>query len=417
MKQSRFITTLPRYRSGIALLTALGMVLGFLCGRAVLSVAMFLFGLNAIWDIAPLQWLKQRWWLLGLAWIGIYALSGFWSTDTAYLSERLQVKLPFLLMPLGFALLPALSLRHLKWFTWGLVFLLFCGSLYSLSFAWRDPQGVFNGYFTSKVMPTPAYKDHIRFSIFTAWSILWCYYIYPKMDLKWQKRILVAAILYFSVFLHILAVRSGLLFFYIFTVSYIFYLFFKGRRLLSSGIMAGFLAAVFLAYRYIPSFHYKMGYIKYTIEEYYDRGNMSGNFSDMGRIISYQTAWSIFSEQPLKGVGAGDILDAMKQRYRHFDPGIREEQILIPHNQVMVVAVATGILGLVPFLCWLFYPTFRIRRSRDGYFVLITWFCLLISSFTEPMLEVQFGVFVFLFCLLWMMHSTRLTGRYRELPV
>jgi O-antigen ligase len=413
VNKSRFASTLRQHRSGIALITALGMVAGFMCGRAILSLSMFLFGLNAIWDIHPRQWLKQRWWVLGLAWIGVYAISGFWSTDTGYLSERLQVKLPFMLLPLGFALLPALSFRQTRWFTWGMCLLLFCGSLYSLSFAIRDPEAIFNGYFTSKVMPTPAYKDHIRFSILIAWFILWCYYMFPRLGQRWQKTVVALAIVYFTLFLHLLAVRSGLLFFYLFTISYIVYLFLQGRRLLSGSIMLCFVTTILLAYRYIPSFHYKMGYIKYTFEEYYDRGNMSGDFSDMGRILSYQAAWNAFSRHPVAGVGAGDILVEMEQQYRSVAPGIKPEQILIPHNQVMVVAVATGLLGLVPFLCWLCYPLLRLRRTRDGYFVLATWVCLLFSLFTEPMLEVQFGVFVFLFCLLWMMHSAKVSGQYQ----
>jgi O-antigen ligase len=412
VSQSRFVQILRAHRSSIALVTALGMIFGFLCGRAILSLSMFLFGLNAIWDVPPAQWLKQRWWILSLCWIGVYALSGFWSTDSAYLVDRLQVKLPFLLLPLAFGFLPVLSERQLRLFTFGMAILLFGGCLYTLSFAWRDPETVFNGYFTSKVMPTPAYKDHIRFSILIAWFILWCYYIFPSLTGRLQRGILVFVILFFTLFLHVLAVKSGLLFFYVFTISYIIYLFCSRRRIPALGVTGIFAALVLAAYTFIPSFHYKIGYVKYTFEEY-QRSGMSGNFSDMGRIISYQAAMKIFQAHPLLGVGAGDILAEMKRNYRSFDPDIKEEQILIPHNQVLVVAIATGVAGLLPFLLWLGYPLIYARKNRDGYFIFSTWLCLVLSLFTEPMLEVQFGVFVFLFCMLWVMQRARVTARYR----
>lgn len=391
---------LREYRQEIALFLVLSMLGGFLFGRAILSVAMFLFGMNAIWDTSPRDWLKRKWWLLGLAWIGMYALSGLWSDNIPYLEDRLQVKLPFLLLPLAFYYQQAFSARLLRWFTYGVTLLLLGGCCYTLSFLIADPTAVFNGYFTSKVMPTPAYKDHIRFSIFICWFIFWCLYMLPLFTKRLVKGIMIAAVIFFILFLHILAVKSGLLLFYLYVALYLGFLLLRRKVLTAMVIMAGFCCMVITAYRVIPSFKYKVGYIKYTLEEY-QRGGMSANFSDMGRVISYQVAFSLFCQHPVAGVGAGDLLDDMKKEYKRLGPDARDEQMLIPHNQLMVVAVAGGLITLALFLCWLFYPLSGIPRTRGGYFLLSTWIALLLAMCVEPMLEVQFGVFVYLFCLLW----------------
>jgi O-antigen ligase len=386
-------------RSAIAILTAVGMIGGFMTGRAILSLFMALFGLNALRAISPRQWFRQNWWLLGIAWVGVYALSWFWSSNFGFWNERLQVKLPVLLFPLAFALLPRFSVKQLNDFTKIVCVFIFLGCCYSLSFLWRDPQGVLNGYFTSKVMPTPAYRDHIRYSILVAWSIIWCCRMFPLATGRFYKTFLVLAILFFTVYLHILAVKSGLMVLYLFIVLYALRLLFTRKLLYSLGMIVALSAGIYLAYLKVPSFNYKINYLKFTYEEY-QRNGMSGQFSDMGRVISYEMAWKVFLQHPWIGVGAGDILDEMTQVYHQYYP--QESKPLVPHNQFIVVLLTGGLLALVPFILWVFYPLTKVKRSREGFYFFITWLTMLGAMLVEPMLEVQFGVFVYLFCLLWM---------------
>src|SRR6201995_254729 len=92
------------------------MLFGFLLSRAVLSVAMIAFVLNSVRDIHPRYWFRQKWLLLGFCWVGMYALSYFWSHNTGEWAERFQVKLPVLLLPIAFAFMPQLSAKQLQTF-------------------------------------------------------------------------------------------------------------------------------------------------------------------------------------------------------------------------------------------------------------------------------------------------------------
>lgn len=385
------------------------MIIGFLGARALMSLSMFLFTVNAMLGTPAKAYLKQKWWLLGLAWVMFYGLSFFWSYDIPYWEERVQTKLAFLVLPLAFGLIPAFSTQQLKWFTYITSLLLFAGCCFSYSFLWRDPQGVLNGYYTSKVMTTPAYGDHISYSIFVAWFIIWCGYIFPYLSGKASKIILTISIIFFIIYLHVLAVKSGLVIFYLAVILYAFYLFSKKNKIVPISIIAGLVALILVAYNTLPSFKHKAGYLKYTYEEYFLRGNMSANFSDMGRVISYKVAWVLIKQNPIIGVGAGDMMEDLKQVYHQQAPSVNDDQILLPHNQIMVVALAGGAICLLLFLAWLFYPLKTIKKSRSGYYMLICWITLLVPLLVDPFLEIQFGVFVYLFCLLWMQKATTTT--------
>lgn len=341
-----------------------------------------------------------------MGWIGFYALSYFWSADIPYWTERIQVKFPFVLFPLAFCFLRPFSSRHIQILSFGLMALAAGGCLYTLSFFFADPEKSISGYFYSQVLPTPAYKDHIRFSIFIAWIVIWSCFAFRKMDSSIQKTITATAIIFFVLFLHLLAVRSGLLVLYTFISLYIVYLFLRGKARTAGVILLGGVVSVSVAYTYIPSFRSKIQYAVYSLNEY-ENGNHSADFSDIGRLISYDLAFRIIKEHPVFGVGAGDIREEMKRKYELYSPATRPEQRIVPHNQLMEVTLAGGIVTLAAFLCWLFYPLKRLKKNRASFYIMATWLALFVAMMVEAMLEVQFGVFVYLFAMLWMQMAAR----------
>jgi len=395
------------YQQAIAICLSIAMVYGFLAGRAILSLAMFLFFLNAIWNVKASKVREQKWWFLGLAWVGLYALSYFWSEDIPYWQERFQVKYAFVILPIAFGVLPGLTIKHLKWLSWGISVLAIGGCIYSLSFYFKNTDEILKGYFYSKVLTTPAYKDHIRFSVFIALSIIWNCFIFNKISIKWQKIALILTIIFLALYLHILAVRSGLIVLYSFLILYVLALFFRKKVALGSSIIASFLLLLFIAYQNIPSFRLKIEYGLYSLNEY-KKGNESAGYSDIGRLISYKMAGKIIQENPIMGVGAGDLRAAMKEKYQKFSPSTKPEQMIVPHNQAMVVCLVGGVFTLIVYLVWLFYPIAHVKRNRNGFYVFATWFALLICLMVEPMLEVQLGVFVYLFALLWIIKAAEI---------
>lgn len=395
---------LKQNKSTIAVITALMMIFGFLCGRAILSLGMFLFCLNALWDVSPKNWIKNTYWLWGLAWTGMYLISGLWSEDIPYWIERVQVKMPFLLLPLAFGALQPASEKHLRLFSRILLLLLLGGCVWSLSFLFADYHSVIKSYSYSKVLPTPP-SDHIRFSIFVAWSVIWFVLMYRRLDSRVDKILMIIGTLFCTAYLHILAVKSGLLILYSSALLYFIYLLLKKRFAFATIILFSFCSVFYFSLKQVPSFKAKFYYVMFSIDQL-RKGKLRSDVSDLGRLLSYDLGWKIFREHPIAGVGAGDVRMEMKKKYELYAPETPPEERIVPHNQFLEVGLVGGIITLIPFSIWVFWPLRRIRQSRNGFYGLLTWFGLFAAIQVESMLEGQYGVFVYLFCLLWMTKHT-----------
>lgn len=360
---------------------------------------MFLFGVVALWGIPPKRWLQQGWWLLGLAWVASYAISWFWSTDKGEWSAHLQVKLPFLILPLSFALLPRFDTKELRLFTLGLVLIISAGAIYSLSFFWTaGGEHLLFHYKYSHVLPTPVYNDHISYSTAVALTIAWVVYYLKQFHKKWQRILLMSLAVFLVIYLHILAAKTGLLAFYFFTLALIVYV---CRKNVKRGLLlfAAVIALFFLAYLTVPTLRERIGNI-YVTWRSYSSGERTGIYSDAGRIISYDIALRSIASHPLIGVGAGDVLAEMADGYQRWYPQVPKEQYLWPHNQWLTCFMVAGIPCALLFTLWLIAPLRQIRRNREGFYFLVVWSMLLVPLMIDVFLEVQFGVAVFLIFLL-----------------
>jgi len=390
-------------KSDIAIICMSGMVAGFLFSRVALSISTFFFGINAIRDINPKEWLKQKWWIAGLAWVAIYALTWFWTEDKGNWGTRLEVKLPFLLLPLAFAFLPRFTAKQLQLFTLVSAFLFLGGAIYTVSFLVADSAANIKKYRYAEVLPTLPKNDHIRASLAVALFIVWCFYLWPMLKgaAKW---VITAIAAFLIIYLHILAVKSGLLSLYIFGVGWGLYMAIAKRKL--AGIIAIILIPLFLtlAIKFMPTLRERANYV-YFSWFMFKLGDKSGNYGDINRLMSYKIAFNLIKDHPLTGVGTGDMLAEMTKGFHKWNPDLPEQSVILPHNQFLTVALGCGIPAMVLFLIWVFMPLAALKKNRQGFFFFMVWFLLFLQLMIEPVLEVQFGVFVILFFLLLQKHE------------
>jgi len=387
-------------KTNIAIILAILAMLGFLVYRPLNSAATTLFGINALWNINPKHWLRQKWWWCCVIWVATYAITYFWSTDMHSWNERIDIKLPFLLLPLSFALLPKFSTKQLFILTISIAFMLLVGAGYSTYFYIKSSAYYIHQYEFSGTLPTPAESDHIVFSLCISLFIVWSVYFFPYIKtVYWKWFIAITAIL-LGLYLHLLSAKTGLVTLYIFLFSWVIYLIIKKNRMMAFGVIAALAIFSFFAWNYIPTFRQKILYVKYTYI-LYRQGEITGNYSDMGRVVSDKIAIRLIEEHPLRGVGAGDILEEMKKGYDRWYPQIKEEQRLFPHNQFLSSGVGCGILSIVMLAIVAIFPMLSITKSRQGFFSFVIALMLFVPLLVEPFLEIQFGVFVYLFFLLW----------------
>lgn len=395
-------------KTNVAIACALAMLAGFLMSRALLSAATILFGVNALLGVHPREWLKNKWWLLGVAWVCVYIFSGLWSDNIPQWNERVSVKLPVLLLPLAFGLLPAFSSRQLTVFTVGGA-VLFLGSVgYSVYFLVADPAYYIEQYRFSKVLPTLAGHDYIRYSLATALFIIWCFYTRKNIRPRIARWFVTFTIIVLCVHIHVVAVKTGLLVLYLFFFCHALYIAFSRKLIIGVGIIAFMAVTAISAYRYVPTFEQKVNYFRYSWKVF-EHGNFDSDYSDIGRLISYDISLKLMPDHLIGGTGIGDLHDVMREGYRKWYPAVPEFQQLKPHNQFLIVALGCGIPAFVIFLIWIIYPLRWVRNNRHGFFVFTIWLVMLVPLMVEPFLELQFGVFVYLFFILWMVHNAKPT--------
>lgn len=128
----------------------------------------------------------------------------------------------------------------------------------------------------------------------------------------------------------------------------------------------------------------------------YKRGeNPSGHTLTM-RLEFWKTASYIIYQQPVFGVGTGDIQDSFNNMYRDTKSKLDTTWRLRCHNQYLAIGVAFGFFGLLIFIFYLVYPAIVLRKKLH-YLYWPFFLIALLSFITEDTLETQSGVTFFIF--------------------
>lgn len=130
--------------------------------------------------------------------------------------------------------------------------------------------------------------------------------------------------------------------------------------------------------------------------EHYRKGENPSGHSVTQRLEYWKTALAIFQENPVLGVGTGDIKKEFDEHYKNMNSPLDIKWRLRSHNQFFSIAVAFGSIGLLWFLVTLFYPLLKEKRWTD-YFYSVFFIIALFSMFNEDTLETQVGATFFAF--------------------
>ena len=121
--------------------------------------------------------------------------------------------------------------------------------------------------------------------------------------------------------------------------------------------------------------------------------------NDAVRVISLKAGWNIMNEQPVKGVGFGDVLNETKKWYAVHYPQMVESDKIYPGSEWIIYGAACGWPGLLLFTCVMIIPFFLSMKNK------LLWIMLnatvAFSFLFDIGLEVQFGVFIYAFIVLW----------------
>jgi hypothetical protein len=401
-------------RDRFAILCCLGMMAGLLFSRALLSLSMFVMFLNALHPASIkahfINWRKSAFAVLSFVFFCTYLFSGFWSTNLEFWQSAVTNKLPFAVLPFAFLSAPLYKVKYQRILIVGIALMQMVVVIGSLLQLGLHTEYYLDGYNFSRPLPTTKYGDHIRFSLSLVLSLLmFCYLLFEKKGTplpRWMKIFLVFNIVLFILYVHILAAKTGLICLYLAALLYIISYVGKGSKTLAAILAVGIMCLPLIAYKVIPTFKTKINYVFYEIEKYRQDKRYDYTLSDAGRMITYDIGAKAIAAHPIAGVGAGDVMDEMRAGYKKYYPEVAADQQYGPINQFMFTALCVGIPLSLLFVLMVFAPLLAPLRNRI--YLSITVWLLLVSIMVESMLEVQFGVFTYLFFIMFWMSALRI---------
>ena len=126
----------------------------------------------------------------------------------------------------------------------------------------------------------------------------------------------------------------------------------------------------------------------------YIRGNNPSGHSVTQRIEYYKSAYHIFKENILIGVGTGDLKIAYNDYYNKSNSILEKKWRLRAHNQYLTFLVAFGVIGFLWIMFSLFAPIYFEQGFRS-YLFFIFFAIAFLSMINEDTLETQTGATFF----------------------
>lgn len=373
----------------------LGLILvaiGLSLSPAFMSIGQAVLALNWIVEAdfgSKWQSIKTNYYLQAfLAIFAIHILGLLYTTNFEYAIKDLKIKLPLLILPIIIASTKQLNWAELKYILYSLIISVFASSLYSLSiYITIDNENVDTLRNISPII------SHIRLSLIICVSFFAIVFIIFKSDKKILSAyniILILIAAWFFVFIGILGARAGYLALLACAAVIFLYQIIAAKKW--NYIIVLLIATIILPllmYKFVPSVSHRINEARNEVNHYKAGGNPSGH-SITQRFEYWKIAKHIIKNNPIIGVGTGDIDDEFKLYYATHDTPIKKEFQFRSHNQYFTILSTFGIVGFVLFMAAFILPYFK---GIEKYSFLPTVFIIItmLSMLTEDTLETQAG--------------------------
>jgi hypothetical protein len=384
---------------------------GMLWSRALLSFATGLYILAALSSGS----LRTKWerfrqepalWGMSVLFV-IPLLSGLWSSDRQAWLQVVADKSPLLLFPFCSAALLDLPRERIATLLRLLCGLTVMACLISL-FRYAGHAGEVNdSYLRATVMQVAMDNDHVRF----AWVLVlqYLFLLFLVVERKpWLARTdflaAVSCLVFLAIYFHLLAARTGLLGFYLVNMLAVVR---YGSRRTKAALALVILLLPLLFVAVFPSFRNRIRFMVWDYQNYSSGGYTEG-LSDAPRLMSFRAGAELTREHPLTGTGFGDLSRSLSEWYPVHAPQLKPYERLLPSNEWVLHAAASGLPGALLFTLAVIWPLTRRRKGLlwTGFHVVaVTGFLYEIG------LETQYGIFLYAFLSGWIWAS-----RYDKSP-
>jgi O-antigen ligase len=389
-------------RFGIPFSIAL-MWTGVFWSRALLSIGM---GLMIVLSLMFVN-IKDNWknirkstYLSGmLILFFIPLLTILWSEDLRWWLKVIQDKLPLLCIPfccLAIQRIAADTRRNLLRFALAVLAISMLKSTAGYLMNYRE---VTEAYLKAKVMAVDMHGDHVRYGWLLALIFAWLLHALTEKKSSFgniEFRLGVGLTVSIAFFLHLLASKTGLLGLYLSLGIWAIY--HRQQKVVKRLAMVALLLPL-LAWFLLPTFQNRLKFILWDFQ-HYTRGGYTEGLSDTPRVLSFDAGRQLVAAHPWLGTGFGDLRGSMNEWYGQHAPFMKEYEQLLPSNEVLLHAAASGIPLTMLFLLVILAPL-----GMRGYRTSAAWMSFhliaLAGFMYEIGLETQYGIFIYSFLGAW----------------
>jgi len=302
-----------------------------------------------------------------------YVLSGINSYNSSMWLTRLNTNLIYMIIPLGVYLSGPYNKSLINKIIASFSIINSLISLLLLYNYFMDYSHVNEIYLRGQTIKTPII--HVRYSYFVALSVTFSAYLYFTnfyIKYKLEKYLYGFMSIFLLIFIHLMAVRTGILSLYLTLLISVFFFSNKINKLkLGVSILGLLIGLMILSYNVFPSFKNKIEYVKWDIRSTLD-GTAKYHTSDRIRINSIINGFKILKDNPLMGSGIGDIEYEMNKKYNINYPDLPQNLRFQPINQFVFILASMGLLGFILFFGLLLFPLFQIKQKHKLLFLLYT---------------------------------------------
>lgn len=352
-------------------------VLGFV----VFSIILIILRISSL-TLSPIAY-----WII-ISYYLYIIFSGLWSHQRDVYLDKIILKSTLIAIPFCFLISKGLKDRFFNLFIKIYIGLMILSTFYVLGHLCLDYTAILEGIKEGKPMPVPM-RSHVRYSILIAFGIILALQKFNSIHHRLNKISILwlLAILYQIIFIHVLAVKVGIVMCYIILIIFSIHKILQTKKFfLGIWILATFLTLSLFVLTNIPSLKNKIDYFRYDISMF--KNNSSKNYSDSERILSIKDGIKIGKEHWFLGVGEGGI-------YKYITLKKQDNEPILPHNQFIMTWSSYGIIGLG--LLFTIFLICILKSIREKNWLLFSYtFCMIFAFSIEPMLETQIGVLVFI---------------------
>ena len=379
------------------------MFIGLLFSTVLLSFSVLLFCCTALFNFeknriiidnefvlqSKSAFLNRGYWAFSLLFICVF-INPFGGNDYTYLVERIQIKLPFLILPFAFLAYSSVSKQSIERLFQIFLLIILGVQIYSCLPYFNDPAIYQELLRKGQSIETPG--NHIRFSLLSSLTILGSLHFVVINGDKRYKILFGGLFIISVILLHIIGVRTGLLILYAGALTYgVLLIAHKKNKLLLLLLGSLVFALPILFYNLSEGFRNKIDYMKYDIQQFNE--GKGQDYADSGRLVSLDIGYKLWKENKVFGVGYSNIRPQVNDSITQFYPGYHSN--LLPHNQFLFALTATGLFGFIVFTLGLLFPWIKNRKT-SGLYQRMIFSSFIICLMIDHLFEGTVGVISFL---------------------